>query len=268
MFLGPLLHDTLAALLSATSFSTLCDGLVAGAARMGFSHVALVQHGGLPRLPEQSLIVTNYPADFVKYYLENHQYVFDPVYEVSEQLDRPFEWDEIATIVPLDAVQVALFEKAREHGLNHGVTVPLHVPGKPRASCTFASSQAVRTTPDLKVVLQIIASFGFNVALRLSQPDSRGSKHRLTRREAECTTLVALGKTDWEIGKILGLGASTVKYFVSEAKKRYGVYKRSELVARALMDAQILSRLDAEAIPDREKRKLPPQRGTSRPRRK
>jgi len=99
-------------------------------------------------------------------------------------------------------------------------------------------------------VLHVIAAFAFTTALRLSHPKYRASGPKLTRREAECTTLVALGKTDWEIGEILGLSASTVKYFVSTAKQRYGVYKRSELVARALMDAQILNQVRAAEAQD------------------
>jgi LuxR family quorum-sensing system transcriptional regulator CciR len=62
---------------------------------------------------------------------------------------------------------------------------------------------------------------------------------RLTRREAECTALIALGKTDWEIGEILGIAQTSVRYFISRAKQRYGVFRRSELVARAIVDAQI-----------------------------
>jgi len=230
--------------MSAPSLDALCDALVSGAKEMGFVHVALVQHGGLPRLVEHALVVTNYPAEFINFYIENHQFVFDPVYDVSGTLDRPFTWDEIPALVPMTEKQLGLFNEAKRHGILHGITVPLHIPGERRASCTFTSSRPIEVTPTLMAMLHIIAAFGFNTALRLHQPEGRSSGSKLTRREAECTTLVALGKTDWEIGEILGLSASTIKYFVSAAKQRYGVYKRSELVARALMDAQILNRVN------------------------
>lgn len=244
MYLGPRLRAILLRLHAAPSLEALLEGLIDGARQMGFDYVALVQHGGLPRLVERALVVTNYPSDFVKSYISNHQYIFDPVYEASELLDRPFTWDEIPAVVPLAERQLALFEEARSHGLAYGLTIPLHIPGEPRASCTFASSGFVEPTPDLKATLHVIAAFAFNAALHLHRPQDRTVGPKLTRREAECTTLVAIGKTDWEIGEILGLGASTVKYFVSAAKQRYGVYKRSELVARALMDAQILNRVN------------------------
>lgn len=250
MYIGSRLRDVLSRLMSASSLDALREALVSGAGEMGFQYVALVQHGGLPRLVEHALVVTNYPADFIDFYINNHQFVFDPVYDVSETLDRPFTWDEIPALFPMTEKQLDLFNEAKRYGLVHGVTVPLLIPGERRASCTFASSRAIEVTPNLMAILHLIAAFGFNTALRLGQPESRPSGPKLTRREAECTTLVALGKTDWEIGEILSLSASTVKYFVSAAKQRYGVYKRSELVARALMDAQILNRVRAGEAPD------------------
>jgi LuxR family quorum-sensing system transcriptional regulator CciR len=250
MYLGVRLRDALSRLMGATSLDALCEALVSAATELGFEHVALIQHGGLPRLVRHSLVVTNYPRDFVDFYIKTHQFVFDPVYDVSETLDRPFTWDEIPALFPMTEKQLDLFDEAKRHGLVHGVTVPLHIPGERRASCTFATSRAIEVTPNLMAVLHLIAAFGFHTALRLHQPEDRSSGPKLTRREAECTTLIALGKTDWEIGEILGLSASTVKYFVSAAKQRYGVYKRSELVARALMDAQILNLVRAAETQD------------------
>jgi len=244
MRLGSRLREVLERLTTASTFEALCDALADGARALGFEYVALVQHGGLPRLVERALIVTNYPPDFVKAYIANHQYIFDPVYDVSEVTDRPFAWSEIPSLITLTEKQISLFEKAKACGLVDGVTVPLHHSGERCASCTFASSRLIMVDEDLTTVVQVIAATAFNAALRLHLPVHTYTGPKLTRREAECTTLVALGKTDWEIGEILGLSASTVKYFVSTAKQRYGVYKRSELVARALMDAQILNRVD------------------------
>jgi len=241
MYVGPRLRNIISRLGTAPTVDALRERLAKGARLMGFEYVTLVQHGGLPRLFEGALLVTNYPPAFVRSYLENHQYVFDPVFDVVEQLERPFTWDEIPRFVDMTEKQVALFDEARSFGLAYGATIPLHIPGEPGASCTFARARPIKPTPDLMTSLHVISAFAFNAALHLHHPRRRTSRPKLTRREAECTALVALGKTDWEIAKILGLGATTVKYFVSAAKQRYGVYKRSELVARALMDAQLMT---------------------------
>jgi len=246
MHVGPCLLATIARIEAAPSLDALRDELGEAGRRMTFDHVALVQHGGLPRVIGGALIVTDYPADFVRFYIDGHHYLFDPVYDVSAMRVEPFEWREIFGILTLDERQVALFDTARGYGLAHGVTVPLHCPGEAVASCTFASSRPVVATAEMLTALRIVAAFAYGAALRLHHPERSHARTRLTRREAECTALVALGKSDWEIGQIFGIMESTARYHVMSAKRRYGVYKRSELVARALMEGLGLS---GESLP-------------------
>lgn len=240
MYVGPRLREALSRLNTASSTEVLRDGLADAAQQTGFPHVALVQHGGLPRLVEHSMVITNYPAEFVQFYIDNHYFVIDPVYEVSQQFDRPFSWDEITNFVELADHEHALFEEARRYGIVHGITVPLHIPSESYASCTFARPEPIEITPSLMTMLQIIAGFAFKAGLSLHHAMHGRNVPRLTRREAECTALIALGKTDWEIGQILGIAQTTVRYFISRAKQRYGVFRRSELVARAIVDAQVI----------------------------
>ena len=48
-----------------------------------------------------------------------------------------------------------------------------------------------------------------------------------------------MGKTDWEIGRILGIAEATAHEHIEAARRRYGVGKRTQLVIRALFDGQI-----------------------------
>jgi LuxR family quorum-sensing system transcriptional regulator CciR len=61
----------------------------------------------------------------------------------------------------------------------------------------------------------------------------------LTHRQLECIVLVARGKSDWEISKILGLSEHTVKDYIKEARERYDVPTRIQVVMRALYDGAI-----------------------------
>lgn len=240
MYVGPRLREALSRLNMATSTEALRDGLADAASQAGFPFVALVQHGGLPRLAERSMVVTNYPPEFVQSYLQNHYFIIDPVYDVSQQLDRPFGWEEITNFVELANNQHTLFQEARRYGIIHGITVPLHIPSESYASCTFSGPEPIEITPSLMTTLQIIAGFAFKAGLNLHHAAHGRNAPRLTRREAECTALIAAGKTDWEIGQILGIRQTTVRYFITRAKQRYGIFRRSELVAHAIIDAQII----------------------------
>ena len=75
MYVGPRLRKALSSLNRASSIKALRDRLADAALQMGFPFVALVQHGGLPRLVEHSMVVTNYPAEFVQSYIKKHYFI-------------------------------------------------------------------------------------------------------------------------------------------------------------------------------------------------
>jgi LuxR family quorum-sensing system transcriptional regulator CciR len=61
----------------------------------------------------------------------------------------------------------------------------------------------------------------------------------LTPRQRDCVVLVAQGKSDWEIGRLLGISESTVHKHVEDAKRRYGVPTRIQLVVRSLFEKRV-----------------------------
>ena|SRR5580765_4581816 len=56
----------------------------------------------------------------------------------------------------------------------------------------------------------------------------------LSRREREILQLVAAGKTDWEIGKILSISEKTVNAHVENMKRKYSARSRVQVVAKVL----------------------------------
>jgi LuxR family quorum-sensing system transcriptional regulator CciR len=62
---------------------------------------------------------------------------------------------------------------------------------------------------------------------------------RLTDRQRDCLVWASRGKSDWEIGRILGIGQETVVQHLKDARERYGVPKRTQLAIHALFDGTI-----------------------------
>ena len=54
----------------------------------------------------------------------------------------------------------------------------------------------------------------------------------LTGRERDALAWVAEGKSDWEIGKILSLSETTVRFHVDNARRKLGAVNRAQAVAR------------------------------------
>lgn len=61
-----------------------------------------------------------------------------------------------------------------------------------------------------------------------------GDDPRLTSRERDALTWVAEGKSDWEIGVILGLSETTVRFHVDNARRKLGAVNRIHAVAKLL----------------------------------
>jgi LuxR family quorum-sensing system transcriptional regulator CciR len=88
---------------------------------------------------------------------------------------------------------------------------------------------------------QLIGTSAFQTARRLSGIGPRLGRgtRQLTPRQRECLIWVAKGKTDWEIGEILGLNEETVTEYLDLARKRFDSGRRIQLAIQALFEGQI-----------------------------
>jgi DNA-binding CsgD family transcriptional regulator len=55
---------------------------------------------------------------------------------------------------------------------------------------------------------------------------------KLTPRELDCLAFVAEGKSDWEIGVILGLAQATVHCHIENAKRKLAAKTRPQAISR------------------------------------
>lgn len=208
---------------------------------LGFEHFALMHHvdtaaGGA------AIRLHDYPAQWADYYEAQALGVSDPVHRASHVTSIGFRWSQMPRMIPLTARDRRILALGREQGIGDGFTVPAHVPGEARGSCSFAIG-AGRPMPELMLPMaQLTGVFAFEAARRLWS--GRGyrdeaSAPRLTDRQRDCVLWVARGKGDWEISRILGVSEETVARHVKQACARYGVNKRTLLAIRTLFDGTL-----------------------------
>jgi len=72
--------------------------------------------------------------------------------------------------------------------------------------------------------------------MRRSNPRRGASpaRARVTQREGEILGWVAVGKSDWAIGRILKISDKTVNFHVENAKRKLGVGTRIQAVIAAM----------------------------------
>ena len=212
------------------------------AADLGFQYFALSHHVDIIAASGNAIRLHNYPDKWADYYDGNALGVSDPVHRASHVTSIGFTWSKMPEMIPLTAEDHRVLARGRSEGIGDGFTVPAHVPGEARGSCSFAND-AGRPMPEAMLPLaQLAGAFAFEAARRLWS--ARGHMPVppppiLTDRQRDCLLWAARGKSDWEISRILGVGEETVTCHLKQARERYGVSKRTLLAIRALFDGTL-----------------------------
>jgi LuxR family quorum-sensing system transcriptional regulator CciR len=129
--------------------------------------------------------------------------------------------------------------RSHRFGLGEGFTVPANVPGEPGGSCSFAVRHGLALPVQRLMCAELIGAHAFKAARRIHNYPAAGLHPHLNRREREVLHLLAAGKTDWEIAKILGISVETAHQYVKRARAAYDVVSRTQLVACGLRDALV-----------------------------
>lgn len=216
------------------------------ALELGFDHFALVDHAIFAGRSAGLLRLDNYPESWVRELIDSGYAADDPVHLASRRSNTGFGWRELDSLVALDRRHRRILARSRRHGLGTGFTVPANVPGEPSASCSFAL-RVGNEIPERRLrCAELVGAHALRAARRLRAAAPQPPRPRLSRREVECLRLVAMGKTDWEISRILGLSAETVRQYVKRARAAYDAVSRTQLAVYGLRDAWISFE---EAIP-------------------
>ncbi|MBB4642642.1 helix-turn-helix transcriptional regulator [Rhizorhapis suberifaciens] len=218
---------------------------------MGFDYYALVHHVDLRRynpdlrhmVPGGLIALSNYPEAWVETYQQRNIVTRDPILVASTRTGVGFVWEDMGKFIEITPLHRAITEATRRAGLMQGFTVPAHVPGQTNGTCNFAVGRE-RALPTANLPLaQLIGSFAFEAARSLVQrtleKQDRPTKRKLGNRQLECLALMAQGKSDWEIGRILGISDLTVKRHFKLARELYDVPRSVQVLLRAIHEGQI-----------------------------
>lgn len=234
------LADALGTLVTQSeSIDGLQEALRHSSQAMGFDHFALALDIGLGSAAGTSVLVHDYPASWADVYVGMNLAATDPIRRAAERSLTGFRWDRVAGLVPITQQDERMFLTGYRHGIADGFTVPRHLPGEAIGSCSFVVGPGQSLPGDMLIVAEMVGALALECARRLSGRTGGSAASRLTDRQRDCVLWVARGKTDWEIGRILGISKETVTQHVKDARARYDVERRGSLVLSALFDGLI-----------------------------
>jgi LuxR family quorum-sensing system transcriptional regulator CciR len=216
------------------------DALLGEAARaLGFRFFALAHHGDLSAQRRDRLLSTNYPESWRQRFIDDGLHRIDPVQRACRWMQVGFRWSRLDDLLHLTPGQRQILETSRRHGIGDGFTVPIHLPGERSASCSFAVAEDRAVPTDCLFSAQLLGQFAFEAARPLAARADPASSRPLSPRQRQAVRWMAAGHSDRSIASRLGLSEDTVTKYLNAARKRYGLARRTQLVAAALFDGEI-----------------------------
>jgi LuxR family quorum-sensing system transcriptional regulator CciR len=216
---------------AAETIGAVRDVLVRRAGGLGFRFVALVS-------PAASLALHNFPDAWTAQ-LESapEAGAVCPMFEVASVRTLPFFWRDPEVQAGLDERRRDILRRAAGVGIADGFTVPIRPPGAPPAAGTVVAGAA--RPDDLAYRAAHSEIMLAHERARTLTGGAPTPQLGLTAAERDCLALAARGKTDWEIGAILGLTQRQVHYLIERAKARAGVTTRIQAVVHAFASGEL-----------------------------
>jgi LuxR family quorum-sensing system transcriptional regulator CciR len=214
------------------------------AKQLGFEYFSLGHHAKV--FSDGVLHISNYPSVWAERLATRPYLSDDPAVAACQKAIVGFLWSDIHRLITLTDHQKTFLSDARGAGLGEGFTVPIHIPGECAGSCNFVTVPGRSIPPRILPAAQYVGGIAFEAARRLvrnSQEnrsfDSKQTMPRLSSRQFDCLVLAAQGKSDTDVGQLLGISSQTVHQHIEAAKHRYGVATRAQLIVHALFDGQL-----------------------------
>lgn len=227
----------------ATDNDKLRDSLEDLTRHLGFRHFAMGHHVDLTRPPEDAISLTNYARDWTERAVDKGYFADDPIHAASTRTVVGFSWRDVGKLIHLTDRQRHILRQARRFGgLSTGYTVPVHLPGEYRGTCSFGAPNSRLLRRNALPFAQLCGAFAFEAARHIMRKRSGLTVEgppSLTPRQQEALVLIGRGKTDREIGTILGVSRATAHEHVEGVRRAYGNAQRAYLIVRALFDGQI-----------------------------
>jgi LuxR family quorum sensing-dependent transcriptional regulator len=170
-------------------------------------------------------------------YAHRRYYLRDPMLQELYRTAEPYAWSDVLARGTYSSTDCAIVYDASAWGMREGFVIPIYGVGGQVHAVTMGGL-APRIDRHARAELHLTSIYAYARAKQLRRP--RGdSPPTLRPRERDALQWVAAGKSDWEIGQILGISESAAHKHVESAKRKMGVPTRVQAVVEAIRSGQI-----------------------------
>lgn len=181
--------------------------------------------------------VSNFPKEFFESWVDNEFIFHDPILTYAVRSKSAFAWKDAYNYA--DRYGRKVMDRGAETGLHDGYVIPMFAPDQPIGMVSMALREEL-DDPAMKATIEIPVVHAYKKLVDLLDPKLLPSRAELTPREIDVLHYVAGGKTNWEIGRILGISENTVKKAVQQILLKYNTSSRTHAVVLAVRQGLIL----------------------------
>jgi DNA-binding CsgD family transcriptional regulator len=225
---------------AATSAETIFMHFEYALAKLGFDLVLfslMTDHASIDK-PAGHGIMRNYSEDWMKYYTEKGYSDVDPVRKQVMLTTHPFLWDRLNAAKTYTDDQRTMMYEAQDAGLRCGIGLGIHGSSREIAGFGFASSDGAAEVN--KNVLSLVKAITSQFHTAYTDFERRFGQGRppkpvqVTETERQVLYLMLFGKTNSEIGDILGVSCHTIGFHVRNLFQKLDANTRTYAVVKAI----------------------------------
>lgn len=230
--------DFIEAAASAETPEALQAALVATLHQFGIQHFTMgasIEQENGARLPVA--LARPSPPDWWAHYEANRFFNLDPVVHAIITKPGVFTWEELDRRSFSKAAGAVFNEGSAALEAETSFVIPMH---DARGVSGFVALFFPDRGPDegIQRALKLIGVYALERAKELrgigASSATAAPACPLTPRQREALAFLVMGKTDWEIGAILGIAEKTANQHIEDAKRRIGVATRAQAAAIAV----------------------------------
>jgi LuxR family quorum sensing-dependent transcriptional regulator len=217
----------------ARSAPEIWRALKAYAEPLGFTHFSVLSPMEASEVKlKPHVIYADAPAAFIDAFDQRGLLRHHPLIQHALTTAEPFTTRQVQARGLTPEQKKALEFIGTELNLTAGFVVPVRRNGTLLGIVSYAG-QTCRMGPIERSILHLLAHTGLVHALELK--DAKDVPPiGLSPRELQCLQWASRGKTDAEIGVILGISARTARFHIENAKRKLGAATRVQAVAEAM----------------------------------
>ncbi len=210
----------------------VCSALLETVAEFGFEQIlagTIPIPGSSKKQQEAHVLLHRWPQEWWdRYFSRGYLFVDPAIKQVLSGFD-PFLWSELTPMCRGDPAAVRVMNEAGDFRLRAGFTVPLYTLDGEVAGFSLAGER-VELPPEKRGMIQLIATFALGRILILEEPP----KEPLSQRERDVLRWAAEGKSEWEIGAILGVSEHMADKAMRSIRVKLRTASRTHAVAKAI----------------------------------